>query len=59
MPGRDAERDQVGERVVLDAELARRCGEARDAAVEAVADVGHHDAHRRDEEVAAALAITA
>src|SRR5439155_554165 len=46
--GRDAEGDQVGERVVLDAEGAGRAREPRDAPVERVAELRHQDHHRRE-----------
>ena len=50
---RHAERHDVGERVELDAERARRAGHARDAAVQHVEDDGDADEHRRLLEVVA------
>ena len=51
--GRHAERDQIGERIELHAEVAGRAGHARDAAVEHVEHHGHADERRRGGELAA------
>ena len=51
--GRHAERDQIGERIELHAEIARRAGHARDAAVEHVEHHGDADERRRRRELAA------
>ena len=50
---RDPERDDVGERVELQAELAFRAGQPRDAAVEHVEHEGEADEGRRGLELAA------
>ena len=50
---RDAERDHVGQRVELDAEVARRAGQPRDAAVEHVEHDGEADERRGRLELAA------